>query len=189
MILSILIPTLPDRKDFLNEMLTNINKQVSSLNAGDKVEVLIDDRGREFTTGTKRNSLLEQSKGKYTWFVDDDDFIWEYSIAEILKASETDSDVIGINGLMTTDNKNPVQWYIALGYEYKAEMQNGKEVYLRFPNHITPMKREHAIRVKFPNKTVFEDYEWASALRDAGYLKTQVKIDRPIYHYRCRTKK
>lgn len=189
MILSILIPTLPERKHFLAEMMANIIKQIALLNVQDKVEVLIDDRGREFTTGTKRNSLLEKASGKYTWFVDDDDFIWEYSIEEILKAAQRNPDVMAINGIMTTDNTNPIQWFIALGNEYCARQKNGKEIYLRFPNHITPMKREHAIKVKFPDKTVFEDYDWAKTLRDAGYLKSQVIIERPLYHYKCRTKK
>lgn len=189
MILSILIPTLGDRAQFLRELMLNITNQIEKLNAADKVEVLVDGRGREFTTGEKRNSLLERAKGKYTWFVDDDDFIWEYAIEEILKASEKNPDVMAINGIMTTDNANPIQWFIALGNEYKAIKRDNKEVYLRFPNHITPMKREHAIKVKFPNKTVFEDYEWAKTLRDAGYLKTQVKIEKPMYHYKCRTKK
>jgi hypothetical protein len=189
MTLSILIPTLPERTHFLNEMLNNIYNQVRTLNAGDKVEVLTDNRDRTISTGVKRNSLLEKAKGKYTWFVDDDDFIWEYSIGEILKATEKNPDVIGINGIMTTDGTAQVDWEIRLGHEYKAVQRNGKEYYLRFPNHITPMKREHAIKVKFPDKFVFEDYEWAKTLKDAGYLKTQVNIEKPIYHYRCRTKK
>lgn len=190
MILSILIPTLPDRKHFLSEMMGNIIRQIALLNVQDKVEVLIDDRDRTISTGTKRNSLLERAVGKYVWQVDDDDFIWEYSIEEILKAAQRNPDVMAINGIMTTDNTNEIQWFIALGNEYVARKdKQGKEIYLRFPNHITPMKREHAIKVKFPDKFVFEDYEWAKTLRDAGYLKTQVKIERPIYHYRCRTKK
>jgi hypothetical protein len=189
MILSILIPTLPDRKHFLKEMLENISEQLNRLNAWDKVEVLTDDRGRHVTTGTKRNSLLEKAVGKYTWFVDDDDCIYEYSIEDILTACGKNPDVIGINGIMTTDGKGQVDWEIRLGHPYKAVQRDGKEYYLRHPNHITPMKKEHAIKVKFPDKTVFEDYEWAKAINDAKYLKTQEIIDKPIYHYKCRTKK
>lgn len=189
MILSILIPTLSDRKHFLDDMLKNISHQLNKLEAWDKVEVLTDDRGKEVTTGTKRNSLLQKAKGKYVWFVDDDDYIYEYSIEEILKASERSPDVIGINGIMTTDGNNQVDWEIRIGHPYKAVQRNGKEYYLRHPNHITPMKREHAIRVNFPNKTVFEDYEWAAALNKAGYLKSQVIIEKPMYHYKCRSKK
>jgi glycosyltransferase involved in cell wall biosynthesis len=189
MILSILIPTLPERKHFLNEMLTNISEQIERNNAWDKFEVLIDERDKSFTTGYKRNDLLRKSKGKYVWFVDDDDYIWPYSIEEILNASQKNPDVIGINGIMTTDGSKQVDWEIRIGHPYKAVQKNGKEYYLRFPNHITPMKREHAVKVKFPDKFTFEDYEWAKTLNDAGYLKTQEIIEKPIYHYRCRTRK
>jgi hypothetical protein len=189
MILSILIPTLSDRKHFLDDMLKNISFQLNKLEAWDKVEVLTDDRGRHVTTGVKRNSLLEKSNGKYVWFVDDDDSIYDYSIEYILKACEKNPDVIGINGIMTTDGNNQIDWEIRIGHPYKAVQRNGKEYYLRHPNHITPMKREHAIKVKFPDKTVFEDYEWAKAINDAKYLKTQEIINKPMYHYKCRTKK
>lgn len=189
MILSILIPTLLERENFLNEMMSNLWKQIQEANAVDKVEILTDARGVGFSTGIKRNDLLKKSTGKYVWFVDDDDYIFPYAIADILKAAENNPDVIGINGIMTTDGRSQVDWEIRLGHPYKAVKRNGLEYYLRFPNHITPMKREHAIRVKFPDKKVFEDYEWAHALNEAGYLKTQIVIDKPIYHYRCRTRK
>jgi glycosyltransferase involved in cell wall biosynthesis len=189
MILSILIPTLPERKHFLDELLTSISEQLYRCDAWDKVEVLTDERGRNFTTGYKRNELLRKAKGKYVWFVDDDDYIYPDSLSEILTATSKNPDVIGINGIMTTDGSKQVDWEIRLGHPYKAVQKDGKEYYLRFPNHITPMKREHASRVKFPDKTVFEDYEWAETLMKAGYLKTQEIIDKPVYHYRCRTKK
>jgi glycosyltransferase involved in cell wall biosynthesis len=188
MILSILIPTLLEREHFLNEMLANLYIQIKEF-GNDKVEILLDARGKNITTGQKRNDLLGKAKGEYVWFVDDDDYIFPYAIEEIIKATKKNPDVIGINGMMTTDGKSQVDWEIRIGHPYKAVKKDGKEYYLRHPNHITPMKREHAIRVKFPAKTVFEDYEWAKALNDAGYLKTQEIIDKPVYHYRCRTKK
>jgi glycosyltransferase involved in cell wall biosynthesis len=187
--LSLLIPTLPDRKHFLKELLDNLNKQIEACNAEFEVEILIDDRGKHITTGRKRNNLLDMAQGKYVWQIDDDDYIYDYSIKDILKACEKNPDVIGINGVMTTDGKNPVYWEIRLGHPYKAIKKDGKEYYLRHPNHITPMKREHAIKAKFPDKTVFEDYEWAKIINDAGYLKTQEIIDKQIYWYKCRTKK
>ena len=184
--LSILIPTLIERAHFLNEMLENLTKQYSSVGV---VEIITDNRSRNYTTGEKRNTLLQRATGKYVWFVDDDDYIFPYAIPEILKAAETDCDVMGICGMMTTDGANRVDWEIRLGHPYIATQRNGKEFYLRFPNHITPMKREHAIRVKFPAKTLGEDYAWAKELNDLGLLKTQTVIEQPIYHYRNRSKK
>ncbi len=188
-ILSILIPTLPERKHFLDEILKVIKDQLNILLAHDKVEILVDERARHITTGTKRNDLLQKARGKYVWFIDDDDDIYPYAINDILEACTKNPDVIGINGIMTTDGSKQIDWEIRLGHPYKAVQKDGKEYYLRHPNHITPMKREHAIKVKFPDKTTFEDYEWAKQINDAGYLKTQEIIDKPIYHYKFRSKR
>lgn len=189
MILSILIPTLPERKVFLDDLLNTIERQIDLIEGEGfiKVQILTDIRGREVTTGTKRNDLLTRATGKYVWFVDDDDSIYPYAIEDVLKAASKNPDVIGINGIMTTDGKNQIDWEIRLGHPYCATKKNGKDYYLRFPNHITPMKREHAIKIRFPDKTIFEDYEWAKALNDAGHLKTQEIIDKPIYHYKFST--
>jgi glycosyltransferase involved in cell wall biosynthesis len=187
--LSILIPTIPGREPFLEELQENIYNQKFLLQAqGVHVELLLDVRDVGTTTGEKRNDLLKRASGKYVWEIDEDDWIHGNALQLLYEASKTDPDVIGINGWMTTDGENRVDWEIRLGHEYKAIQRDGKEFYVRFPNHITPMKREHAIAVKFPHKTKGEDYEWALQIRDLGLLKTQAIVKEPIYHYRCRTK-
>jgi glycosyltransferase involved in cell wall biosynthesis len=184
--LSILIPTLPERENFLHELQNNITRQCQGVEG---VEVVTDNRGRHFTTGEKRNYLLQACTGEYVWFVDDDDEILPGAIPAILQAIETGPDVLGINGFMTTDGRNRIDWEIRLGHAYREVQRNGRPFYERFPNHITPMRRHHAIRVAFPHKTIFEDYEWACALKQLDILKTQVVIEQPVYHYRVRTKK
>lgn len=180
MTLSILIPTLPERKDFLNELLTELSKQ-----GGPDIEVITDARGKEVTTGEKRNALLKSAVGKYVWQIDDDDMILPGAIAAVMEGISKDVDVLAINGIMTTDGKNPEKWFIALGNPY--EKING--IYYRFPNHIAPMKRELAVQVKFPHITIQEDYQWACALKESGLLKTEFTVTQPVYHYRVRTKK
>ena len=178
--LSILIPTLPERQHYLNELFACINMQ----NNGE-LEVLTDARTRQTTAGEKRNALIAKAKGDYVWQVDDDDLIMTGAIAAIFKALETNPDCLAINGIMTTNGKNLERWKIAIGNPY--EKVNG--VYLRYPNHITPMKREIASQVKFQHITIQEDYKWATEIKNRGLLKTQVVVDIPVYHYRFRTKK
>lgn len=178
--LSILIPTLPERQHFLNELLQELIKQGNS-----DIEVITDARGREVTTGEKRNALLKNAVGKYVWQIDDDDMILPGAIAAVMEGISKDVDVLAINGTMTTDGRNPEKWFIALGNPY--EKRNG--IYYRFPNHITPMKREIAAQVKFQHITIQEDYRWACDLRDSGLLKTEFVVTQPVYHYRFRTKK
>lgn len=188
MILSILIPTLPDRTEFFNELTSFIEATIPA-EYKDQIEILSDDRGRHISTGEKRNSLTARARGKYIWSLDDDDAIFPYSIKKVFEACLKNPDVIGINGIMTTDGINEQGWEIRLGHPYKAEIRNGKEYYLRFPNHITPMRTDMARKVKFPHVTVFEDFKWAKELNDLGILKTQEIIEEPVYHYRVRSKK
>lgn len=187
-LLSILIPTLPDRIEFFRE-LRDFIITTTPAEYLENIEIVSDNRGRHITTGEKRNDLLNKAKGKYIWPLDDDDALYPYSIAKVYEACLKDPDVVGINGIMTTDGKNEQGWEIRLGHPYKAEIRNGKEYYLRFPNHITPMKTELAKKIKFPHLTVFEDFKWAEQLNNSGILKTQVIIEDPVYHYRVRSKK
>jgi len=182
--LSILIPTLTERSNYLDSMLRNLNAQRTF-----EIEILVDKRAREITTGEKRNDLLQKSAGKYTVFVDDDDEVPPYYIQEILIAIEQEPDVITFNGFMTTDSFNRIDWEIRVGHPYQAVQRNGKEFYVRFPNHLSPMKREHAIKIPFPHITLGEDYAWANKLNDLGLWKKEVIIDKHMYHYKFTTHK
>ena len=182
--LSILIPTVTERKESFAKLMTEITLQISQGNHWQDVEVIFDNTQRgKATTGEKRNFLLLRANKKYTWFVDDDDMILPGAIPAILQAAQTDCDTMAVNGFMTTDGGNRKDWYIALGNPYSAQWNEGKEIYLRYPNHITPMKREIAATIEFPAQNNFEDKVWADKLKDSALLKTETKIEIPIYHY------
>jgi glycosyltransferase involved in cell wall biosynthesis len=182
--LSILIPTLERRKHFLVDMLENLNQQSKGLD----IEILVEKDNGQKTTGEKRNNLLKRAKGEYVWFVDDDDYIFPGSLKAIYDCLDG-VDVIGINGIITTNGANQIRWEIRLNHPYDATTIKGELVYRRFPNHITPMRRDHAIKIPFPHITMGEDYKWACALRDSGLLKTEKVIDQNIYHYKYITHK
>lgn len=186
--LSILIPTLPERAHYFKTMRDAILNSCPG-DYADSIEIISDDRPRGITTGEKRNDLLKKAQGIYTWFVDDDDELSFFAIQKVYEASLKNPDVICFNGFMTTDGEKRVDWEIRLGHPYEATEKDGKEYYLRFPNHISPMKREHALKASFPPITMGEDYQWAKALNDLGALKTQEIIDEDIYHYKYRTNK
>lgn len=136
------------------------------------------------STGEKRNILLERAKGKYVVFVDDDDSVATNYVDLLLKAAESDADCFAINGTMTTNGANLKRWYIAKDNPYKAEIVNGEEVYLRYPNHITPIKRSIAIQVKFPHVYRGEDYQWATELHLKKLIQSEFVIETPLYEYK-----
>lgn len=186
MILSILIPSLNERAGLLASMMRHLENQIESCEVVGQVEILslIDDR--ELTTGAKRNELVAMAKGTYITHVDDDDMIPSFFIEELLKATKSEADCFSISGLITTDGADEKVWHISkdLGYGAKFDSQ-GREYYERYPNHITPMKREIAIQIKYPDQTIGEDFAFATALKNAGLIKTEYRIERfPMYHYK-----
>lgn len=181
MILSILICTLEERAAQFYALYNHLNRQ---RDYDDIVEIISNGQDRSVSTGTKRNELLQRAKGKYCVFIDDDDEVPDYYIEELLKAAESDADCFAINGTMTTNGQNEKQWFIALGNPYKADWSTGKEIYLRSPNHITPMKTEIARQIGFNDITIGEDFDFCMRLKHSGLLKTQHVIEKPMYHYK-----
>lgn len=182
--LSILIPTLKSRTNQLLNVVSILNKQIKDCQAFGIIEILIDEDNREATTGAKRNRLIENAKGKYIVFMDDDDEPANNYISLILTAIKSNPDVIPINGYMSTNGHGAKFWDMGLGFGYGVKEINGMQVYDRFPNHIAPMKKELIKDFKFMNITVGEDYEWAKRINDSGILKTEVRITESVYHYK-----
>ena len=85
---------------------------------------------------------------------------------------------------MTTNGKNPMRWEMGLGFDYTSKRdEHGKEYYVRYPNHIAPMKKELIKDYKFLPINRGEDYQWATQLRNDGVFKTEKRITEKIYHY------
>lgn len=186
MLLSILIPTLPERWPILQDLIIKLHTQIGASN---KIEILTDDRDRSVSTGQKRNDLIEKSTNKYFVFLDDDDDIAGDYISQIMQASQHNPDVITFNGWMTTDGKDSVDFEIRLNHPYINDPRDGKDYYLRFPNHLCPMKKELVKDFKFPDITMGEDYAWAKQIHDSGVLRNEYVIEKKLYHYKYLTKK
>jgi glycosyltransferase involved in cell wall biosynthesis len=183
MILSILIPTLPNEYAFLKRLMAVLRPQVERYPG--QIEILLDDRGKSVTTGEKRNYLIKQSIGEYVVFIDTDDLVPIYYIDEIMKAAKKDSDCITFRGFMTTDGKNREPFVLRMSESYEKR----GNTYYRWPNHIVPIKRQIAAAILFPNKTFGEDYAWSKKINDMGLIKTETFIDKEMYHYDYRKKK
>ena len=168
------------------------------------VELVIDDRGREIPTGTKRNEMYQRAKGLYVCSVDCDDWVSPEYVSSILEAAKSNPDVITFDGWYTENGRNKVDWSIKLGERYEARhdaASGGKYMFFRFPNHLVPIKKSIATQVRFPDKWHGEDFEWAKKINgaisergvwvptNACMLKTSVHIYKQLYHYDYRTDK
>lgn len=184
---SILICSIHCRANSLQKLLDEICIQSTERS---KIEVLtnIDAKGSK-TTGKKRNELLDLAKGKYVAFVDDDDMILPGYVESILNAIQLGPDVVGFKGYITTDGKEKIDWIISKDLNYEAVKDlNGNKVYHRYNNHLSPIKLSIAKEIRFPDKFIGEDYEYATLLKNSGMIKTEVFIDKFLYHYDYRNK-
>lgn len=188
MILSVLICSLYSRAGMLAALVRDLYEQIEKLNVAENVEILINADSGEKTTGEKRNDLIELSTGMYVVFVDDDDKVMDCYIEESLKAVKERPDVVGINGIKITDGKTESNFFISKSFD-ESEIPKINSVYWRPTNHLCPIKREIALQIKFPNKTIGEDWEWSQKLRQSGLIKTEVKIIPTIYKYRFNSQK
>jgi len=171
---SILICSLEDRKKSLNRLLGTLQPQKT-----DEVEILIEVDNGKITTGAKRNLLLKKATGDYVAFVDDDDLVSEDYISKILEAIKTNPDCCGMEGKITFQKRKVTKKFIH-SMKYKAWFEENK-IYYRCPNHISPVKRELALQVMFPDIAREEDKSYSLRLIDL--LKTEVYIKGPIYFY------
>lgn len=175
--LSILIATMPIRANKLANLRQVLDRQITP-----DVEV-ITDISMSYNIGTKRNKLLELASGKYVIFIDDDDLIGSDYIEKILEACKTNCDCMGISGIITTNGGGEMPWHISKDYMNWFER---KGVYYRTPNHISPVKRELAIKAGFPEIAFAEDYGYS--MRLLPLLRTETKIPGILYYYRYESK-
>ena len=179
-ILSVLIPTVPSRREAAWKLFDKISAQSREYAGGwDPVEVLVLLDNKQRSTGLKRDALLQASRGKYVAFVDDDDDVSDNYVREIVKASATNAGVIvfdsdcflnGQPGALITHH------FGSPNYQYSPEG------FTRGAWHIHAWRGEIARMVPFPDIQNGEDWPWCHAMK--SLTATSTKIDEVLYHYR-----
>ena len=93
--------------------------------------------------------------------------------------------------LMTVDGENEERTYHSLRYDHWWDEpdpeRSGRRRYFRNPNHLNPVKRELALKVRFPEINHGEDHDYSKAIHP--HLKTEEYIESPIYYYLYRSNK
>jgi len=182
MILSLLIPTLPKRKELFDRLLEDLKKQVGNK---DNIEIA-SSPDENLTIGEKRNILLQRASGKYCAFVDDDDCVCHNYIDLILDALKHSPDCCSLKGLITTDGFNAKTFIHSIRYNNYFEKDG---IYYRPPNHLNCIKTEIAKQFKFPEKSFGEDTDWAMQICHSGLLKHEIWIEPVLYYYKYISKK
>lgn len=211
--LSILIATMPSREEALADLLKWLGvdhtivewypHELGSLerrsDEAHGVEVLTyktppyDKKDEGLSYGGKRNVLMAAAKGDYVAFFDDDDQPHPKYIDRILTAIEQRPDVVGFkvacygyaNDCKSPEIMEPAD--VSIRYNGWANDQNGFK-YVRFPHHLAPTKREHAMAIGYRGHRG-EDHDYSMRMQASGRLKTEVHIDEFLYIYRFNAKK
>ena len=88
-LVSVLIPTLLERKDKFKSLLDKIEIQIEENNLQDKVEILSICDNRNIKLSEKRNRMQQMAQGKYFFHLDDDDTISDDYFSTTCKVIES----------------------------------------------------------------------------------------------------
>jgi len=175
----ILIASILHRTDMLDELLAELERQLAP---GVGVRVFRDNL--ETPLSEKCQRLLDSSQADYVSFIDDDDRIAEDFVKTIMKALRKRPDYVGFKVLYTV-NGEPQQ--PALHSLKHNGWTNTPEALYRDISHLNPILRDLALRSAWSGRDDNVcDAQWAAGLSALGCVKTEVWIDRELYHYRYR---
>jgi len=186
-ILSILICTIPERKNMFSEIFTELHTQINYCKTvhptlGD-ANIIVDgskkfnDGGKNI--GKKREGLVNLATAKYLCFLDDDEKISPDFVETLLRLCCEDKDVCTFRSLATLKN-NWALVDMSLNNIFNEQINPDKITYRR-PWHVCPVRSEFAKKYPFEDSNYGEDWIWFDqVLKDC---ETESHTDRIIHNY------
>jgi len=164
-ILSILMPTTPDRVNMFTELFNELHRQIQYMNTfhptlGD-IEVIVDDSPRfldgGLSIGKKRDALMRRAEGKYLCWLDSDDWISPNYTESLVRLCQHGTDVCTFRNLTKLDN----YWMLVdMSIHYQNDQANPRHIVRRKPWTICPIKSEIAKLCNFEDINYGEDSDW-----------------------------
>lgn len=186
--LSILIPTLKSRRTFLSDLLFVLNEQIYKAGYLHEIEILTHDGEKPMKIGKKRNELLNNAKGEYVCFIDDDDMVSSDYIETIMQGILKGADCVSLRGVRKEDGKIDGVFEHSIKYNAYKTTKNAIK-YERYPNHLNTIKASIAKQFKFQEINHGEDTDWATQIFQSGLIKTEYYTDKELYFYNYISKK
>lgn len=177
--LSVLVCSVDTRyRSFALALQDRLWAQRNALPDPDRVEILILSDPRMMSIGRKRNVLVQAASGRYVSFVDDDDRLESNYVAEVLRATDGNADVITFPVLVSLGG-GPER---ICKYDIRFERDyNTPHEFRRIPNHICAVRRDLALDTPYADINMGEDADYAKRLLPK--LRSQCSIPDPLYHY------
>jgi hypothetical protein len=171
----ILIASIVHRTDMLTDLLAELKRQLAP-----GVGVLVYRDNRQALYGPKCQRLYDASQADYVSMLDDDDWVSGDYIKTVRKALRQKPDYVGYNILYTEHGEPQIPIVHSLKY---GGWINTPGVLYRDICHKNPLRRDLALQSPWEGDGG-ADITWANGLRNLGCVKTEVFIDRELYHYR-----
>ena len=173
--LSILICSLPNRLNTLQNLYLEINRQ----SMRESVQVLYLGDNKSMTVGEKRNKLLSIADGRYITFIDDDDMIKPDYIKRILDAMNDNPEVITIQvkKFFNGEKDRPQRFSKSYG---RSHREPDKSFTNMLPNHLCVWRKD-VIKESFPPKSLGEDHIWADLM--TKHYNHEININEILYTY------
>lgn len=183
MLWTIMVLTMPTRKQYLRRLLDALEPQIEN---HPDVEIMIRMCDPMLTLGENREIMRQQATGMYQNFCDDDDLPSCEYVKTILPLLDG-VDIVGFECALYVDGElDPHRDFhtITAGSWY-----NTPSCFYRDISHLSPIRRELALLAPMEGGHG-EDGRWADRMRALGVLKTEHYIaDKIMYYYLYRNGK
>lgn len=180
-LLSILIPTVEERKEQFHQLLTFLQWQIHENDLKDRVEIKFLCDNKEMTIGEKRNKLYRMANGDYSWQIDDDDTVHFEAVSYIVDELKKRPDCVGFKELCIFDGKRVESSNFSLKYGGWADNVDGFN-HVRTPFFKTPIKTSICLQCPIPHIRFGEDHEFSKMIKPL--IRNEAYIDEFIYIYR-----
>lgn len=174
--LSILICFIPQRFDSLKILCEKLQSQAE----GKPVHIQLYGDNKKITIGEKRTEMVRMARGKYFILIDDDDDCSDDYVDELLKASESDADILSFDQKAIISNAGEGIVNFHLSNENEEFKPGG--ITRRKPFSVCAFKTEVFKKVSFGNKMYGEDMVFSE--QAWGIAQSEYHIDKVLHIYK-----
>lgn len=177
---SILVPTIGQREELFMRLMGRLLPQLDE--HGGAVRVLAWRNNGQPTLGEIRDRLIRDADSEYVCFVDDDDLVPDYYVAEVVSALASRPAHVGFQLEYTTNGEG--REIVDHSLRHLKWHRNAEGQLVRDFTHIDPIRRDIAALGTFvvPRRRA-EDRAWVRQVRPALVGQPEAYIDKIMYHY------
>lgn len=186
-ILSVLIPTIPERAVRFTNLYNELHRQLEYIQTFHAslghVEILVNAEKKYLdggpSIGEKREELVRRAEGKYLCFCDDDETVSPNYLETLVRLCQTNVDVVTFRAMV----KLKTFWaLVEMRFEYKNNDQISPDFTVRRPPwHMCPVKSVYAKLQQFKHVNDAEDFEWMNRVLEM--CTSSVFTDRILFQY------